>query len=114
MTAPIGSQIGPYRIVGPLGKGGMGEVYRAHDAKLGRDVAIKILLADLSHDPDCRLRFEREARLLAALQHYEGTVVLVSHDAEFVSQLAPERILLLPESQLTYFDERILGMIPQR
>ena len=64
-----GSQIGPYRIVSPLGSGGMGEVYRAHDSKLGRDVAIKFLPATVSGDPNCRMRFEREARMLAALQH---------------------------------------------
>jgi ATPase subunit of ABC transporter with duplicated ATPase domains len=52
--------------------------------------------------------------LLAALQHYEGTVLLVSHDADFVAQLAPERVLLLPESRVAYFDERVLGMIPKR
>jgi len=52
--------------------------------------------------------------LLAALQDYEGTVILVSHDAEFVAQLAPERVLLLPESRMHYFDERILELIPQR
>src|SRR5262245_23947265 len=47
----------------------MGEVFRAHDTRLGRDVAIKIIPADLSHDPDCRVRFDREARLLAAINH---------------------------------------------
>jgi ATPase subunit of ABC transporter with duplicated ATPase domains len=70
-----------------------------------------LLLLD---EPTNNLDPQSVEALLAALQHYEGTVVLVSHDADFVSQLAPERILLLPESQLTYFDERILGMIPQR
>ncbi|MGH7746768.1 MAG: ABC-F family ATP-binding cassette domain-containing protein, partial [Candidatus Dormibacteria bacterium] len=52
--------------------------------------------------------------LLAALQHYEGTLILVSHDADFVAQLAPERVLLLPESRMVYFDESVLGLIPQR
>jgi ATPase subunit of ABC transporter with duplicated ATPase domains len=70
-----------------------------------------LLLLD---EPTNNLDPQSVEALLAALQHYEGTVVLVSHDAEFVSQLAPERILLLPESRLTYFDERVLGMIPQR
>ena len=70
-----------------------------------------LLLLD---EPTNNLDPQSVEALLAALQHYEGTVVMVSHDADFVSQLAPERILLLPESQLTYFDERILGMIPQR
>ena len=70
-----------------------------------------LLLLD---EPTNNLDPQSVEALLAALQHYEGTVVLVSHDADFVSQLAPERILLLPESQVTYFDERVLGMIPQR
>jgi serine/threonine protein kinase/Tol biopolymer transport system component len=62
-------QIGSYRIAALLGAGGMGEVYRARDSKLGRDVAIKILPAHLTADPERRSRFAREARLLAALNH---------------------------------------------
>jgi hypothetical protein len=64
-----GGQIGPYRITGLLGAGGMGEVYRAHDGKLGRDVAIKTLPADVRGDPDLLKRFRQEARMLAALNH---------------------------------------------
>ena len=62
-------RIGPYEIRTLLGKGGMGEVYRAHDTRLGRDVAIKILPASLADDPDRLARFEREARVLASLNH---------------------------------------------
>jgi eukaryotic-like serine/threonine-protein kinase len=65
----VGRQFGSHRIVGLLGAGGMGEVYRAHDTKLGRDVAIKTLPRLFGTDPDRRSRFEREARLLAALNH---------------------------------------------
>jgi eukaryotic-like serine/threonine-protein kinase len=65
----VGRQLGPYTIVAPLGAGGMGEVYRAHDSKLGRDVAIKILPSHFTADPERRSRFEREARLLATLNH---------------------------------------------
>ncbi len=68
MTA-TGDSIGPYRILGPLGSGGMGDVFRAHDPKLSRDVAIKLLPKDVAGDADRRARFEREARLLAALHH---------------------------------------------
>jgi len=64
-----GSRLGPYEIVGPLGAGGMGEVYRAKDTRLGRDVAIKALPDEFSRDPERLARFEREARLMASLQH---------------------------------------------
>src|SRR5262245_10120761 len=64
-----GSFIGPYRIDILLGAGGMGEVYRARDTKLGRDVALKVLPESLAHDPERHARFEREAHLLAALNH---------------------------------------------
>ena len=65
----IGRQLGPYAILSPLGAGGMGEVYRARDSKLGRDVAIKILPKHFTSDPERRARFAREARLLATLNH---------------------------------------------
>ncbi|MGH9146743.1 MAG: serine/threonine-protein kinase, partial [Vicinamibacterales bacterium] len=65
----VGQQIGAYRILSRLGAGGMGEVYRAHDTKLGREVAVKVLPASLVNDPDRRARFEHEARVLAALNH---------------------------------------------
>ena len=65
----IGQALGPYLISAPLGEGGMGEVYRARDSKLGRDVAIKILPRAFTADPDRLARFEREARLLASLNH---------------------------------------------
>ena len=65
----IDRRIGPYTIVAPLGAGGMGEVYRARDSKLGRDVAIKILPAHFTADSERRARFAREARTLATLNH---------------------------------------------
>jgi len=64
-----GQSLGPYQIVAPLGAGGMGEVYRARDVRLDRVVAIKVLPEALAHDPERLLRFEREARLLALLNH---------------------------------------------
>ena len=69
MTLPAGTLIGPYEIVAPLGAGGMGEVYRARDTRLDRDVAIKILPEAFSADPERLARFEREAKTLASLNH---------------------------------------------
>ena len=69
MPLSIGTTIGPYQVLAPLGEGGMGEVYRARDRKLNRDVAIKILPDLFAADPDRLARFEREAQLLAALNH---------------------------------------------
>ncbi len=69
MTISHGSRLGPYEILAPLGAGGMGEVYRARDSKLKRDVAIKVLPPSLAADPDALARFEREALAVAALSH---------------------------------------------
>ena len=69
MPLTPGTRLGPYEIVAPLGAGGMGEVYRAKDPRLGRDVAIKALPAEFAREPERLARFEREARLLASLNH---------------------------------------------
>jgi len=69
MPLASGSKLGPYEIVGPLGAGGMGEVYRARDTRLGRDVALKILPASISADPVAKQRFEREAKAISSLNH---------------------------------------------
>ncbi len=69
MTLPSETRLGPYRVVSPLGAGGMGDVYRATDTKLGRDVAIKLLPEAFAADPDRLARFEREAKVLASLNH---------------------------------------------
>ena len=65
----LGRKFGPYEVTSPLGAGGMGEVYRAHDSKLGRDVAIKTLPYEFASDPERLARFRREARTLASLNH---------------------------------------------
>lgn len=69
MSFPPGTRLGPYEIEAPLGAGGMGEVYRARDTRLGRDVALKVLPSHLAADPTALARFEREARSVAALNH---------------------------------------------
>ena len=89
MTLASGTKLGPYEISAPIGAGGMGEVYRARDTRLGRDVAIKVLPESLARDSDRLRRFEQEARTIAALNHpnilgihdvgaHEGAPFLVS------------------------------------
>ena len=77
MTTPVGTRLGHFEILGALGAGGMGEVYRARDTKLDRLVALKLLPSHLATDPDARARFEREARAVAALSHPN---ILAIHD----------------------------------
>ncbi|MEE8523823.1 MAG: protein kinase, partial [Thermoanaerobaculia bacterium] len=77
MNVTPGSRLGPYEIVAPIGAGAMGEVYRARDTRLGRDVAVKVLPEKLDTGPEARARFEREARAVAALSHPN---ILALHD----------------------------------
>jgi len=69
MVLTLGSRLGPYEILLPLGAGGMGEVYRARDTKLGRDVALKVLPEAFAQDAERMARFQREAQVLASLNH---------------------------------------------
>ena len=69
MPLSVGDRLGPYEILAPIGAGGMGEVYRARDTKLEREVAVKVLPAALARDPERLARFEREAKVLASLNH---------------------------------------------
>ena len=91
MALAAGARLGPYEIVSALGAGGMGEVYRAKDPRLGRDVAMKILPAGFSADPDRLRRFEQEARAAAALNHPNILTVheIGTHDGQpyIVSEL---------------------------
>jgi serine/threonine protein kinase len=77
MALTSGTKLGPYEIVSPVGAGGMGEVYRARDTRLGRDVAIKVLPAAFSRDPERLRRFKQEAQVVAALNHPN---ILAIHD----------------------------------
>jgi eukaryotic-like serine/threonine-protein kinase len=88
----VDRQLGPYRILAPLGAGGMGEVYRARDTKLGRDVAVKILPLHLTADPERRARFAREARVLATLNHPNIGAIYGLEDADGVSALVLELV----------------------
>src|SRR5918994_95228 len=69
MALTTGARLGPYEIVGPLGAGGMGEVYKGRDTRLDRTVAIKVLPAPVGSNPELRSRFEREARAISSIDH---------------------------------------------
>jgi Tol biopolymer transport system component len=92
MTLEPGSRLGAYEILGLLGLGGMGEVYRARDLKLGRDVALKIIPAVFAADPDRLARFKREARALAALNHPNVGAIYGLEDAGGVEALVLELV----------------------
>ena len=84
MSLSAGRKLAHYEIVEPIGKGGMGEVYRARDGKLGRDVAVKVLPEEFSRDRERLDRFQREARLLAQLNHSNVATLygLEEHDGQ--------------------------------
>ena len=87
-----GSRLGPYEIVAPLGAGGMGEVYRARDPKLNRDVAIKVLLPTVANDPDRLARFSREAQVLASLNHPNIAAIYGIEESNGVTALVMELV----------------------
>ena len=84
MPLSVGDKLSQYQILAPLGAGGMGEVYRAHDTQLERDVAIKVLPLELANDSERLARFDREAKILAALNHPNIAVIygLVESDGQ--------------------------------
>jgi eukaryotic-like serine/threonine-protein kinase len=88
----VGAKIGPYEILGPLGAGGMGEVYRARDSKLGREVAIKTLPSEFARDPQRLARFRREARTLASLNHPNIGAIYGLEESEDVDCLVLELV----------------------
>ena len=92
MALDPGTRLGPYAVSVQIGIGGMGEVYRATDTKLGREVAIKVLPALLSQDPDRLARFDREARTLAALNHPNIAAIHGFEDAGGVKALVMELV----------------------
>src|SRR5215208_4777898 len=92
LALPTGTRLGPYEILSAIGAGGMGEVYRARDTKLGRDVALKVLPPAFMHDADRAARFAREARLLASLNHPHIGAIYGFEDAGDVPALVLELI----------------------
>ena len=92
MTLAPGTRLGPYEVISPLGTGGMGEVYRARDARLGRDVALKVLPEEVSLDMDRLSRFEQEARSASALNHPNIITVYDIGQAGRVSYMAMELV----------------------
>jgi len=87
-----GTRLGPYEIVAPLGSGGMGEVYRARDLRLGREVAIKVLPETLASDRDRLSRFDQEARAASALNHPNIVTIYEVGRADSVSYIAMELV----------------------
>ena len=92
MPLSAGTRLGSYEIAAPLGKGGMGEVYRAKDSKLGREVAIKVLPGAFAKDPERLARFDQEARLLAALNHPNIAAIYGLEESDGVRYLALELV----------------------
>src|SRR5262245_56883798 len=92
MTVAPGTRLGPYEILSPLGAGGMGEVYRARDPRLRREIALKVLPPDLANAPDRLSRFEREARAASALNHPNIVTIYEIGNAEGVSYIAMELV----------------------
>lgn len=92
MALAVGAPLGPYGILAAIGSGGMGEVYRARDTKLGRDVAIKVLSDSLADDPERLARFEREAKVLAALNHPHIVTIFSIEEADGVLFLTMELV----------------------
>ncbi len=92
MSLTAGTHLGAYEILGPLGSGGMGEVYRARDLRLGREVAVKVLPAEVAATPDRLARFEREARTVASLNHPNIVTLFSVEDADGVRFLTMELV----------------------
>src|SRR5215470_1702757 len=88
----VGTRLGTYEILAPLGAGGMGEVYRAKDLRLGREIALKLLPAEMSASPERLARFEREARTVAGLNHPNIVVLYTVEDQGDVRFLTMELV----------------------
>ena len=107
-----GTRIGTFEITGHLGSGGMGEVYRARDTSLGRDVAIKVLPDEFARDPDRLARFEREAHLLASLNHQNIATIYGIHDGPRESGRHSRALVLELVEGPTLADRLLHGAVP--
>ncbi len=92
MPLDPGTTLGPYEVTAKIGEGGMGEVYRARDAKLDRDVALKVLPEAFTADPDRLARFEREAKVLASLNHPNIAAIYGLEEADDTRALVLELV----------------------
>jgi eukaryotic-like serine/threonine-protein kinase len=107
MALTAGTKLGAYEIQSPLGAGGMGEVYRATDTKLGRDVALKVLPAEMAHDAERLGRFRREAKVLAQLDHPNIVTIYSVEESDGVHFLTMQLVegetldRLIPQDGLT-------------
>src|SRR6202044_1487016 len=105
MAIGAGERVGQYEILGPLGAGGMGEVYRAKDTKLKREVALKVLPDSFASDPERMARFQREAEVLASLNHPNIAAIYGVEERALVMELVPGSPLKGPlpvETALNY------------
>ncbi len=109
MALSPGSRLGPYEILAPLGAGGMGEVYKARDSRLGRDVAIKVLPSAFASEPERLKRFEREARSASALNHPNIVTIYDIGSADSISYIAMELVDGAPLRQML-----LRGALPVR
>jgi eukaryotic-like serine/threonine-protein kinase len=100
MPLTSGTKLGPYEIQSPPGAGGMGEVYRATDTKLGRNVALKVLPAEMAHDPERLARFRREAKALAQLDHPNVVTIHSVEESDGVHFLTMQLVEGLPLDRL--------------
>src|SRR5437660_7428030 len=92
MRVASGTKLGPYEVIAPLGAGGMGEVWRARDTRLSREVAIKVLPAEVAADPSRLKRFEKEARSASALNHPNIVTIYDIGTSDSISWIVMERV----------------------
>ncbi len=113
MTLSPGTRLGPYEVLAPLGAGGMGEVYRARDTRLARDVAIKVLLEDFLEGAERKARFEREAKALAALNH-PNVAAIYSFEEILDSSSSSRHVLVMELLEGTTLRDKLDRPIPPK